>query len=143
MKMFKSRKKCLNCEAYARCRTTAASWVFLFIGLTATVSIRLVNLVLPFGIFWPRFFWYVGIGGFFLYFLYKFKQDKILRRELEKYQIHSKISDGKDLDAVDKEFLRTMICRLRSNKDVINYFVIFSSSAIVMVLAVYQDFIKR
>jgi len=66
-----------------------------------------------------------------------------LRRELEKYQLHQKILSRQDLDADDREFLRTMLCRLRSNKDTINYFFIFSSSAIVLILAVYQDFIKR
>ena len=78
-----------------------------------------------------------------MYFLYKFRQDKLLRRELEKYQLHKKILNRQDLDADDREFLRTMLCRLRSNKDTINYFFIFSSSAIVLILAVYQDFIKR
>ncbi len=141
--MFKPKKQCLSCKAAASCQDSAVSWVFLFIGVIATISVRVVNLVLSFGLFWPKFFWYIGVTGFFLYFLYKFKQDKLLRRELEKYQIHRKISNSQDLDAGDREFLRTMLCRMRSNKDAINYFFIFSSSAIVMCLAVYQDFIKR
>jgi len=141
--MLKPKTQCLNCKASARCRDTAVSWVFLFIGVIATISVRVVNLVLSFGLFWPKFFWYLGVAGFFLYFLYKFRQDKILRQELEKYQIHNKISINQDLDANDREFLRTMLCSLRSNKDAINYFFIFSSSAIVMILAVYQDFIKK
>ena len=141
--MFKPKKQCLNCKAAASCRDSAVSWVFLFIGVIATISVRVVNLVLSFGLFWPKFFWYIGVAGFFFYFLYKFKQDKLLRRELEKYQIHKKISNSQDLDAGDREFLRTMLCRMRSNKDAINYFFIFSSSAIVMILAIYQDFIKK
>jgi len=141
--MFRPKKECLNCQAAASCRDSAASWVFLFIGVIATISVRVVNLVLSFGLFWPKFFWYIGVAGFFLYFLYKFKQDKLLRRELEKYQIHKKISNSQDLDTGDREFLRTMLCRMRSNKDAINYFFIFSSSAIVMILAIYQDFIKK
>ncbi|MDD5561063.1 MAG: hypothetical protein PHT50_02905 [Candidatus Omnitrophica bacterium] len=141
--MFKPKKQCLNCMARTRCRDTAVSWLFLFIGIMATISIRVINLVLSFGPFWPKFFWYLGVAGFFLYFLYKFRQDKVLRRELEKYQIHNKISNTQVLDSQDREFLRTMLCRLRSNKDAINYFFIFSSSAIVMVLALYQDFIRR
>ena len=66
-----------------------------------------------------------------------------MRQELERYQIHNKISSNQALDANEREFLRTMLCRLRSNKDAINYFFIFSSSAIVLILAVYQDFIKK
>jgi hypothetical protein len=141
--MFKSKKQCINCKVASKCQDTAVSWVFLFIGVIATISIRVVNLVLSFGLFWPKFFWYLGVAGFFLYFIYKFRQDKLLRQELEKYQIHNKISSNQVLDVSEREFLRIMLCRLRSNKDAINYFFIFSSSAIVLILAVYQDFIKK
>jgi len=102
-----------------------------------------VNLVLSFGLFWPKFFWYLGVAGFFFYFLYKFRQDKLLRQELERYQIQDKVLNSQALDSSEREFLLTMLCRLRSNKDAINYFFIFSSSAIVMILAVYQDFIHK
>jgi len=125
------------------CRDSAFSWIFLLIGVIATISIRVVNLVLHFGVFWPKFFWYLGVAGFFFYFLYKFRQDKILRQSLEKHQIHRKLSDNQPLEAEEREFLGTMLCRLRSNKDAINYFFIFSSSAVVLALAIYQDFIKR
>jgi hypothetical protein len=125
------------------CRDSALSWIFLLIGVIATISIRVVNLVLHFGVFWPKFFWYLGVAGFFLYFLYKFREDKILRRSLAKHQIHRKLSDAGSLDLAEKDFLRIMLCRMQSNKDAINYFFIFASSAIVLLLAVYQDFIKR
>ena len=125
------------------CRDSAFSWIFLLIGVIATISIRVVNLVLHFGVFWPKFFWYLGVAGFFFYFLYKFRQDKILRQSLEKHQIHRKLSDNQPLEVEEREFLRTMLCRMRSNKDAINYFFIFSSSAVVLALAIYQDFIKR
>jgi hypothetical protein len=83
------------------------------------------------------------VAGFFFYFLYKFRQDKILRKKLEKNHIHRKLSDNQSLSSEDKEFLRTMLCGMRSNKDAINYFFIFGSSAVVLLLAVYQDFIKK
>jgi len=125
------------------CRDSAVSWIFLFIGIIATISIRVVNLVLPLGIFWPKFFWYLGVAGFFVYFLYRFREDKILRAKLEKHKIHHKLSGGQSLDEEQKEFLSAMLCRMRSNKDAINYFFIFSSSAIVLLLAVYKDFIRK
>lgn len=141
--MFKSKQQCKNCSGANLCRDSAFSWVFLFIGVIATISIRVVNLVLYFGAFWPKFFWYLGVAGFFLYFLYKFRQDKTLRRSLEKHQIHRKLLDNQSLETEEREFINIMLCRLRSNKDAINYFFIFSSSAVVLVLAIYQDFIKK
>jgi len=125
------------------CRESAISWVFLFVGVIATISVRVVNLVLYFGVFWPKFFWYLGVGGFFLYFLYKFQQDRVLRQNLDERQIQRKLSASGPLDAAEKEFLKTILCRLQSSKDAINYFFIFGSSAIVLLIAIYQDFIKK
>jgi hypothetical protein len=141
--MFKPKKQCINCQAENLCRDSALSWVFLFVGVIATISIRVVNLVLHFGTFWPKFFWYLGVAGFFLYFLYKFRQDRILRQSLSQLQIQSKLLGNQSLESQEKEFLSTMFCRMQSNKDGINYFFIFSSSAIVLLLAIYQDFIKN
>ncbi|HNW39292.1 MAG TPA: hypothetical protein PL125_00595 [Candidatus Omnitrophota bacterium] len=141
--MLPNKKECINCQAAKMCRDSAISWVFLLIGVIATIAIRVVNLVLRFGLFWPKFFWYLGVAGFFLYFLYKFRQDKILRKELAKYQIQAKLSANRSLEAKESEFLKTMLCRMQSNKDGINYFFIFSSSAIVLCLAIYQDFLAK
>ncbi len=141
--MPKLKNKCENCQVVRMCRDSAYSWVFLFVGVIATISIRVVNLVLHFGSFWPKFFWYLGVAGFFLYFLYKFREDKILRRSLKKHQIQKSLSAGQALSPKQEEFLKDMFCRLQSNKDAINYFFIFSSSAIVLILAIYQDFFKN
>lgn len=141
-KIFKPKAKCFACSARQGCRDTAFSWVLLFVGVIATISVRVVNLALSYGLFWSKLFWYVGVAGFFLYFLYKFREDRELRRQLSERRINEKISGGMGLDKDDMEFLRTMTCHLRSSKDAINYFFIFLSSAIVMALAVYEDFIK-
>jgi len=141
-RIFKPKAQCLGCRGRQSCSDTAVSWVLLFVGVIATISVRVVNLALSYGLFWSKLFWYVGVTGFFLYFLYKFREDRTLRRQLSQRRINEKISGGMDLDRDDMEFLRAMTCRLRSNKDAINYFFIFLSSAIVMALAVYEDFIK-
>ncbi len=138
--MFKPKKQCLKCQAAKLCRDSAISWVFLFVGVIATISIRVVNLVLHFGLFWPKFFWYLGVTGFFLYFLYKFRQDRQLRRKLAEHQIQAKLSGAQSFTQQDKDFLNDMLCRMQSNKDGVNYFFIFASSAIVLLLAIYQDF---
>lgn len=134
---------CKNCSGFEGCKDTALSWVFLFIGLVATIAIRLVNLVLGFGQVWAKLFWYIGVGGFFIYFLYKFRQDRIVQRNLVKAGLEGKLGKMDGLNAQDYEFLRVIICRLKSTKDIINYFFIFFTSGLVLILAIYQDFVKR
>lgn len=137
------KKRCINCSAYNQCKDTATSWLFLFVGLIATISIRLVNLVLHLDPLWPKLLWYVGVGGFCIYFLYKFRQDKILQKEIVSGGISRKISGRQHLDQADYVFLDGLLCRLKSKKDSINYFFIFFSSALVLIVAIYQDFFRR
>ncbi|MCX7927371.1 MAG: hypothetical protein N2606_04470 [Candidatus Omnitrophica bacterium] len=133
---------CKNCFLYKHCKDSAVSWVFLFIGLVATISVRLVPIVSSFGMFWPKFFWYVGISGFLLYFYYKFRQDKSIQRVLKETKLIERIVLGSQLTEQDRQFLLAAICKLRSQKDAINYFFIFSSSFIALIIAIYQDFVS-
>ena len=80
--------------------------------------------------------------GFLIFFAYKFQYDNILRRELEKTQLKDKLIFKKDLSGHDYEVLGTIICKLSSKKDAINYFFIFLFSGLALALAVYFDFLK-
>lgn len=136
-------KNCKICPAYQECRDTFASWIFLFIGLLATIAIRAVNLFYDFSPLWAKVFWYIGVGGFFIYFLYKFRQDSIIQRELAKRELAQKLSGTGQIVSEDREFLKAILCKLKSNKDTINYFFIFSSSGVALVVGIYLDFIRR
>ncbi len=135
--------KCKTCSAAKACKDTAVSWFFLFVGLVATLAVRLVNLVMHLGPFWPKFLWYLGVAGFFIYFLYKYRQDMSLQDALNRNRIAEKLAQRENLEDKDYEFVHAVFCRLKSKKDTINYLVIFLSSGIVLLLAVFQDFVKK
>ncbi|MBN1912992.1 MAG: hypothetical protein JW788_01180 [Candidatus Omnitrophica bacterium] len=136
-------KACLNCKALHDCRDNASSWFFLFIGLIATIAVRLVNVVMDFGPFWAKLSWYVGISGFLVYFLYKYRQHKAMRMFLLNSGIAEKIRKNDPLTKTESEFVSSLFCSLRSRKDSINYFFIFFTSALALLLGAYQDFFKN
>ena len=140
---MKKGSNCASCPAFSHCRDSGASWLFLFIGLVATVAVRLVNIVAGFGAFWPKFTWYLGVAGFLVYFLYKFRQDRAIQRQLRISSLGKRLRDEEKLTAEDYAFLRAAVCRLRSKKDGINYFFIFFTSALSLLIALYQDFLAR
>ena len=140
---MKKKSNCTSCPAFKQCQDSAASWVFLFIGLVATVAVRLVNIVTGLGPFWPKFTWYVGIAGFFIYFLYKFRQDRAIQRQLHTSDLAQRLHDEGNLTGEDYAFLRATVCRVRSKKDAINYFFIFFTSALSLLVAFIQDFLVR
>ena len=137
------RKSCKSCLVYKECRDTAASWIFLFIGLLATVAIRAVNLIMDFSPLWAKVCWYIGVGGFLIYFLYKFRQDRKIQDELKRRMLGEKLSGNPELTAEDREFLQSILCKLKSTKDSINYFFIFLTSALALIAGIYLDFIKK
>lgn len=136
-------KTCRGCPGSGACRDSAASWVFLFIGLLATIAIRAVNVVMDLSAFWAKAAWYVGVAGFLVYFLYKFRQDRSTQKALLKSGVASRLVRKEALLETDYEFLSSTICRLRSAKDAINYFFIFLTSFIALAVGVYQDFLRR
>jgi hypothetical protein len=142
--MKKDSKKfvCKDCFRLKKCKEKTISWVFFFVALIATISIRAVNVALNFHPLLAKFFWYLGVGGFFIFFMYKFRNDHILHREFERTNLINKLLSKKELTDYDYEILGTVICKLSSKKDKINYFFIFFLSGLALVLAIYMDFFR-
>ncbi len=134
---------CHDCFKLKTCKESAVSWVLFFIALIAVISLRAVNLVLDANPFFAKALWYTGVVGFFIFFVYKFRYDQILHRELEKTGLRDKLLYKKDLSEHDHEVLGTIVCKLSSKKDKINYFFIFASSLLALAIAIYVDFIKK
>lgn len=134
---------CHDCFKLKECKEPLANWAFFFVALIATIAIRAVNLLLDFDPNIAKALWYIGIVGFFVFFLYKFRYDNILHRELEKTELKDKLLHKKELSEHDREVLGTIVCGLSSKKDKINYFFIFVSSGIALILAIWVDFFKK
>ena len=134
---------CSDCFELKKCKESFSSWIFFFIALIAVISLRAVNLVLDFNPLWAKLFWYIGVSGFLIFFINKFRYDNILHRELEKTKLSSKLLSKRRLSPHDYEVLGTIVCKLTSKKDKINYFFIFFFSAIALILAVYNDFLRK
>lgn len=145
MKNCTTKKKqfvCKDCIEQKTCKEPLITWVFFIIALIATISIRAVNWAFHFSPLLAKIFWYIGVGGFTLFFVYKFKYYNLMQRELKDSQLTKKLLSKDKLSEHDYDLLGTILCQLSSKKDKINYFFIFLFSGLALVLAVYFDFIK-
>ncbi|MFC1767798.1 hypothetical protein ACFLZ2_04550 [Candidatus Margulisiibacteriota bacterium] len=132
-----------TCAINSKCGETPSSFIFLFVGLVATISIRLVNFILDFSVIWAKMFWYIGVGGFTIYFVYKYRQYKMLQKELEKSGLIEKLTCKDKLSDDEYGVLKNVLCQLGSRNTAINYFVIFLTSGIALLVGIFQDFIVR
>ncbi|MBU4343471.1 MAG: hypothetical protein KKG01_05375 [Candidatus Omnitrophica bacterium] len=133
---------CYDCFKLRTCKESLASWIFFFIALVAVISLRAMSIFANSSPMFAKMLWYVGVGGFLIFFIYKFRYDQILQRELEKTDLKDKLLSKKELTEHDKEVLGTIVCKLSSKKDKINYFFIFVSSGLALAIAIWVDFVK-
>lgn len=133
---------CYDCFRLKKCKETTVSWVFFFVALIATIAIRVVNVFMDFSPLFAKIFWYIGVGGFFVYFFYKYRVDGVLRREIARERITEKLLSKEKLSEHDYEILGTVLCQLGSKKDSINYFFIFLTSGLALLFAIYVDFFR-
>lgn len=134
--------KCTNCAEHRRCKDSVTSWAFFVIGLVATVAMRLVIPLLNISPIYGKAAWYIGILGFFLFFVYKFRISQVRGALIEQKGLLEKTANKARLADDEYELLNTMLCSLSSKKERINFFFIFGLSAVALLFAVYFDFFK-
>ena len=135
-------KKCENCIEAKRCRDSCLSWVFFIIGLVATIAIRAVTVLMHLNPVYAKVAWYIGVGGFFLFFVYKFRVNQVRSDLIAQQELVDKINSRQQLTEENYNLVSAILCALSSRKERINYFFIFGLSAVALLLAVYMDFIK-
>lgn len=136
------RNSSLNCSGYRDCQDSVVSWIFFLIGLIATFAIRVVTVLMHLEPIYGKIAWYIGVIGFFLFFVYKFKVGHARAKRIEESGLSEKISKNEPLDCNDYTLINSILCGLGSKKERINYFFIFFLSAVAIVLAIYMDFLK-
>ena len=134
--------KCINCSERKRCSDSFASWIFFIIGLIATIAIRVVTVLININPIFAKMAWYIGVGGFFIFFVYKFKINQARSKIIADRHLINKIERGSQLTKEDYGLISAILCSISSRKERINYFFIFGLSAIALIVAMYFDFIK-
>lgn len=136
------KNKCTNCIQRKNCQDSFVSWVFFAIGLVATVAIRIVTVLIHLDPLYGKIAWYIGVGGFFLFFAYKFKINQARSKIIIQKRLINKLAGQGQLNKEENELVAAILCSLSSKKERLNYFFIFVLSAIALIVAVYFDFIK-
>lgn len=136
------KKKCVSCTEYKNCKDSYASWIFFVIGLVATISLRIVTVLMNINPAYGRAAWYTGVAGFFAFFVYKFRIARARAKLIERSDLIKKMNRRSGLAKEDYDIMGAILCGLSSKKEMANFFFIFGLSAVALVLAVYFDFVK-
>ena len=132
-------KSCRDCAERARCKDSFASWIFFIVGVIAAIAIRAVTFLMQLNPIYGKISWYIGVSGFFIFFIYKFRILQSRSRQIKQQNILEKIEKKELLDE-DCSLVSTILCSITSKKERINYIFIFGLSALALIIAAYIDF---
>jgi len=133
-------KKCEGCSQKKVCQDSLASWVFFLVGIIATVALRVIVVVEEIDPSYGRVAWYVGVIGFILFFIYKFKRLRESAAIIKKSGLPHKLAEGSELNKEEYMLLSELVCAQDNWKERANFFIIFLLSSLALLFAVYLDF---
>lgn len=102
----------------------------------------MVTILMHANPFYAKVAWYIGVGGFFLFFVYKFRINQARHNAISQRRLLDKINLKEKLSQEDYDLLGAILCALSSRKERINYMFIFALSALALLFAIYIDFFK-
>ena len=140
--MSVSAEKCINCSQKQICRDSLVSWFFFGIGVISAVALRAVTVLMSLNPNYGKIAWYVGVLGFFLFFIYKFKISRLRARLIQQHKLMNVIASRRPLSEGESKLISEILCGLTSNKERVNYLIIFLLSGLALAFAIYIDFFR-
>jgi hypothetical protein len=134
-----SANSCRTCPARGVCRDCAASWFFFVVGLIATVALRVIEPLNSINPLYGKIAWYVGISGFILFFLYKYRVLQGQSRMIEESGLKERLSTHSKLSRADFELMSGILCSQYNWKERVSFIAIFGLSAVALAFALYKD----
>jgi len=122
------------------CRDSYASWLFFIVGIIATIAMRVVTVLMYTNPVYGKVAWYIGVTGFFAFFIYKFQISQTRSKLIDEKNIQDKIDSQSQLTEEDYRIISGILCSLRSRKERVNFIFIFVLSAVALLAAIYVDF---
>jgi hypothetical protein len=115
---------------------------FFWTGIVATIAYRIVIFFSNANPMVPRLIWYVGTVGFIIYFIHRYDVARRRTRVISELHLADKVPQLKELSDQDRAGLQYVFATLKSSREKWNYYVIFTSSALALLVALWQDIFK-
>ncbi len=104
------------------------AWLAFFLGLTGSISLRLILIAKAYRPELIDFLWYLGVCGNLVFFLFRSFIAARRRRTIEELRLLEKLEQKATLSPKDLEALRYLVASLMVSKERWNYTVIFICS---------------
>lgn len=98
---------------------------FFSLGLLSAIAFRAIIVFQHLEPDWVRPVWYIGIGGYLLFFLYRYKISKKRKKAISDFGLLEKVENNADLSDEDREVLLYLLSSIKVSLEDLNYVLIF------------------
>ncbi len=115
------------------------TWLVFAVGLTGALSLRLILIAKAYKPELIRLFWYIGVCGNMLFFLFRTYITNRRRKLITGLDLVNKLKDEQRLCPEDYEALRYLVASLQASKERWNYLIIFGFSLIAIAWDLFMN----
>ncbi|MBD3388068.1 MAG: hypothetical protein GF416_03385 [Candidatus Altiarchaeales archaeon] len=133
--------ECRTCSMRGVCRDSKSSWIFFLIGVIATVALRVIGPLDSVNPMYARLSWYVGVAGFFIFFIFKYRESRRRSKIIRSEGLKEKLVSGSDLSESEYMLLAEIVCSQDNWKEQANFLIIFALSGVALLIALWMDLV--
>lgn len=111
----------------------SVSYGFFILGLVSAIAFRAIIVFQHLEPSWVRPVWYIGTGGYFFFFIYRYEIARKRKKAVEKFQLIEKLKANACLQDEDREVVLYLLGSVKNSPEDINYAVIFVLSIIAII----------
>lgn len=108
-------------------------YLFFLLGLVSAIAFRAIIVFQHIEPSWVRPVWYIGTGGYVLFFLYRYRITRKRKKAIDRYRLIEKVQANACLDEQDREVVLYLLSSVRTSLEDVNYALIFLLSIIAVV----------
>ncbi len=119
---------------------TLPGWVinlFFLIGLVSALAIRALIVITHIRPDLFRLVWYVGVIGYILFFLYRYRISEKRKRVIAEYGLIEKMKNRIPLNNDERDVVAYLLLSITKSRENLNYLFIFALS----ILAIIADIV--
>ncbi|OAG27394.1 hypothetical protein [Thermodesulfatator autotrophicus] len=115
-------------------------WVAFLVGLTGAISLRLILIAKAYRPELITVFWYIGVLGNMLFFMFRAYVTGRRKRTIEELDLLNKLKHRRNLSDEDFEALQYLVTSIKVSKERWNYFIIFFFSMLAIIWDLWLRF---
>jgi lipid-A-disaccharide synthase-like uncharacterized protein len=112
----------------------AVMWTFFSIGILSAFAFRFLIVFHHIRPDMVRLVWYMGVGGYTMFFFYRYEISRKRKIAVNSCQLLDKISRGQCLEGQDREAAEYLFRSITRSKEDINYLAIFVLSIVAVLI---------